>query len=119
MWLNIRVWLKTERYGEVQVVLLSSLIESYQGLNFEVDLKYGGGDITSGSLVSCRSKDDTAGDEPLPDQFGTNFVNFGLTNLKSYKEKCSSVVLDRWLHSREGFTATKGPKPNVIFEKVL
>jgi len=77
------------------VVLLSSLISLYQEKCYEVNLKYGDRDITSGSLVSCRSKDDMSGDEPLPDQFGTNFVNFGLTNLKSYKEKCSSVVLDR------------------------
>ena len=53
------------------MVLLLSLIKSYQGLNFEVDLKCGDRDITSGSLVSCRSKDDMAGDEPLPDQVGT------------------------------------------------
>ena len=53
------------------MVLLLPLIKSYQGLNFEVDLKYGDRDITSGSLVSCCSKDNMSGDEPLPDRFGT------------------------------------------------
>ena len=77
------------------MVLLLSLMFLYQEKYYEVDLRYGDRDITSGSLVSCCSKDNMAGDEPLPDQFGTNFVNFGLTNLKSNKEKCSSVVLDR------------------------
>ena len=111
--------LKTERYDWVQVVLLQSLIWIYQGSYLEGVQKCGGRDISEGSLVSCRPKDDMAGDEPLPDQFGTNFVNFGLTNLKSYKEKRPSVIRDRWLHSREGFTATKGPKPNVSYKKVL
>jgi hypothetical protein len=34
----------------------------------EVDLKYGDGDISESSLVSCRSKDDVAGDGPLLSQ---------------------------------------------------
>ena len=71
VWFNIRVWLKTERYGEVQVVLLSSLTNIYQGVSFEVDLKYGNGDITESSLVFRRPKDDEAGHEPLLSTFGT------------------------------------------------
>jgi len=36
-------------------------------LNNEVDLKYGGRDITSGSLVFPHSKDEGAGGNPLPE----------------------------------------------------
>ena len=71
---NIIVWLKTERYGDVQVVLLLSLICLYQEIHYEVDLKYGNGDITESSLVFRRSKDGEAGHEPLLSTFGTNFV---------------------------------------------
>jgi hypothetical protein len=48
------------------VVLLLPLTLAYQGMRYEVDLKCGGGDISEGSLVSCCSKDNMAGDEPLP-----------------------------------------------------
>jgi hypothetical protein len=71
VWFNIRVWLKTERYGKVQVVLLLSLTNVYQDVSYEVDLKYGNGDITESSLVSSRSKGDLAGHEPLLSTFGT------------------------------------------------
>ena len=73
VWFNIRVWLKTERYGKVQVVLLLSLTNVYQDVSYEVDLKYGNGDITESSLVSSRSKGDLAGREPLLSTFGTKF----------------------------------------------
>jgi hypothetical protein len=53
--------LKTERYGEKQVVLLSSLIKLYQEFNFEGLQKYGGRDVTESSLVSGCSKDNLAG----------------------------------------------------------
>ena len=56
---------KTERYGDVQVVLLLSLIFLYQEIYYEVNLKYGNGDITESSLVFRRSKDGEAGHEPL------------------------------------------------------
>ena len=52
--------LKTERYVNVQVVLLLTLIEPYQRLNLEVILKYGDGDISESSWVSTRSKDGLA-----------------------------------------------------------
>jgi hypothetical protein len=41
--------LKTERYVNVQVVLLLTLIKPYQRLNLEVILKYGDGDISESS----------------------------------------------------------------------
>ena len=41
--------LKTERYVTVQVVLLLTLINLYQGVNLEVILKYGNGDISESS----------------------------------------------------------------------
>jgi hypothetical protein len=53
--------LKTERYGEVRVVSLSSLIKFYQEFSFEGVQKYGSRDVTESSLVSGRSKDDLAG----------------------------------------------------------
>jgi hypothetical protein len=57
--------LKTERYVDVRVVPLLTLINSYQGVNLEVILKYGNGDISRSSCVFRRSKDDEARDEPL------------------------------------------------------
>ena len=41
--------LKTERYVDVRVVPLSTLIDSHQGVNLEVVLKYGDGDISRSS----------------------------------------------------------------------
>jgi hypothetical protein len=41
--------LKTERYDNKQVVLKLSLTISYQGVNLEVILKYGNGDISRSS----------------------------------------------------------------------
>ena len=41
--------LKTERYDNKQVVLTLSLINPYQGVNHEVVLKYGDGDISRSS----------------------------------------------------------------------
>ena len=49
--------LKTERYDNKQVVLTLSLINFYQGVNHEVILKYGDGDISRSSLVFRCSKD--------------------------------------------------------------
>ena len=41
--------LKTERYVDVQVVLLLTLIVPHQGFDLEVILKYGDGDISESS----------------------------------------------------------------------
>ena len=41
--------LKTERYVNVRVVPLLTLINLYQGVNLEVILKYGNGDISESS----------------------------------------------------------------------
>ena len=62
--------LKTERYDDVQVVLLLSLIWIYQGSFFEDVQEYGGRDISEGSLVSCCSKDDMAGRRATTFQIG-------------------------------------------------
>ena len=48
--------LKTERYGEVRVVSLSSFIRLYQEFSIEGVQKYGSRDVTESSLVSSRSK---------------------------------------------------------------
>jgi hypothetical protein len=110
--------LKTERYDFVQVVLLMSLIWIYQDSFFEEVQKYGNREISEGSLVSCCSKDDMAG------WWATTFIirkpkNLLLWLTTNKKEKCSSVVGNRWLLSNETFIAVEGPKPDTIFKKVL
>jgi hypothetical protein len=89
--------LKTERYGCVQVVLLQSLSNTYQGVSYEGVQKYGGRDVSESSSVSCCSKDGMAGCRATTFTIHRpqNFVIFGLTNLKAIKEKCSSVVGNR------------------------
>jgi hypothetical protein len=57
--------LKTERYVNVQVVLLLTLTVPYQGFDHEVVLKYGNGDISRSSLVFRCSKDNESKDGPL------------------------------------------------------
>jgi hypothetical protein len=52
--------LKTERYDNKRVVPTLSLINFYQGVNHEVILMYGDGDISRSSLVFCHPKDDEA-----------------------------------------------------------
>jgi hypothetical protein len=52
--------LKTERYDNKRVVPTLSLINFYQGVNHEVILKYGDGDISRSSLVFRCSKDNEA-----------------------------------------------------------
>jgi hypothetical protein len=57
--------LKTERYVRVRVVPLLTLINFYQGVDLEVILKYGNGDISRSSWVFRCSKDSEARDGPL------------------------------------------------------
>ena len=72
--------LKTERYGEVRVVSLSSLSDVYQDVSYEGVQKYGSRDVTESSLVSSRSKGGLAGRRTTTFQIRKlNFVNFGLT----------------------------------------
>ena len=52
--------LKAERYVSVRVVSLLTLTNFYQGVSFEVVLKYGNGDISRSSLVFRCSKDNEA-----------------------------------------------------------
>jgi hypothetical protein len=54
-------YLKIERYGEVRVVSLSSLIKLYQEFCLEGVQKYGGWETSESSLVFCCSKDNGAG----------------------------------------------------------
>jgi hypothetical protein len=49
--------LKVERHGDVQVVLLSSLVRIYQDSDYEEIQKYGDGDILESSCVFRGSKD--------------------------------------------------------------
>jgi len=48
------------------VVLLFTGDVLYQETFHQEYLRYGDGDISEGSLVFSRSKDEKAGDEPLP-----------------------------------------------------
>ena len=52
--------LKAERYVSVRVVSLLTLTNFYQGVSFEVVLKYEGRDVLRSSWVSTRSKDGLA-----------------------------------------------------------
>ena len=65
------------------MVLLLTLNRLYQERFTEVDSKYGGRETSEGSLVSCCSKDDMAGDRPLPSTSvnQTFIVNSGLTTI--------------------------------------
>ena len=90
------------------MVLLFSLSNTYQGVSYEIDLKYGDGDISGGSSIFFRSKDERVGDGPLP-SLSTN-QNF-LTHIQKIlinKDKCLSVVDNRSLHSNELFIALIG-----------
>ena len=77
--------LKVERQASVQVVLLQTLILLYQGEIIEVDSHHGGRETSEGSLVSCRSKDDMAGDEPLPSSSVNQLWNCNVQNIKNNK----------------------------------
>jgi hypothetical protein len=68
--------LKTERYDNKQVVLTLSLINLYQGINLEVILKYGNGDISESSWVFRCSKDNEARDGPLLSKSTTQKLYF-------------------------------------------
>jgi hypothetical protein len=52
--------LKAERHVDVQAVLLFTLTLAYQGICYEVVLKYGDGDISESSLVFSFSKEKKA-----------------------------------------------------------
>lgn len=70
-WFNIRVYLKSS-VATHKIRLCTGGAVTFlfnQSPNYwnEVDLKYGNRDITLGSLVFCRSKDDEAYDGPLPE----------------------------------------------------
>ncbi len=95
-----------------------SLSNTYQGVRYEDNLKYGGRDVSESSCVFCGSKDCKA---LVTDHY---FHNPQTKNLHCYckikiKDKRPSVVSDRSLLSYEMFVAVKGPKPNTIFMKVL
>ena len=113
--------LKTERYVSVRVVPLLTLTNFYQGVSFEVVLKYGDGDISESSWVSTRSKDGLAW---LADHYFHNprhktYGNWLFQWLISNKEKCPSGLDERWLHSNEPFIAHKDPKSMCNYPKNL
>jgi hypothetical protein len=112
--------LKTERYVNVRVVPLLSLINSYQGVDLEVILKYGNGDISRSSWVFRCSKDNGARDGPLLLQSTTqNLWKLIIPIIKNDKQKCPSGNSERWLHSNEPFIARKDRKSDRILTKHL
>jgi hypothetical protein len=86
------------------------LIITYQGCYPEEVLKYGDRDISESSWVSSCSKGDLAQGRTTtfihpPTE---NFAFWRYANTNKTKEKCSSVVGERWLHSNEMFIAVVG-----------
>jgi hypothetical protein len=97
------------------------LINFYQGVNLEVILKYGNGDISRSSWVSTRSKDGLA---RLTDHYFDNpqhkyFMESNKTIINYRKEKCSSGLDERWLHSHGLSVAHKDPKSECNYPKNL
>jgi hypothetical protein len=85
------------------VVLLLSLLGIYQDSLFEVDLTYGGGDISRSSLVFCCSKDNGAYGGPLLLSSTTHKLMIYKVNVKviseKNKHKCPSGFDESRLHS--------------------
>ena len=113
--------LKTERYVNVRVVPLLTLINFYQGVNLEVILKYGNGDISRSSWVSTRSKDGLA---RVTDHYFDNpqhkyFMESNKTIINYRKEKRLSRYRGSCPHSHESFVAHKVSKTECIFMKNL
>ena len=77
--------LKTERYDSVQVVLLLSLSNIYQGVSYEEVQKYGSRETSEGSLVSRCSKDNVSYGGPLPSRSTTNI--FAFLSMQVLKDK--------------------------------
>lgn len=86
---NIRVDLKPKGMSNYRWCWFGLNLNLTKGMCYEVDLKYGGRDVSEGGLVSCCSKDDMARNGPPPSRSTNhfNFVIFGLTNLKLSKGK--------------------------------
>jgi hypothetical protein len=97
--------LKTERYGEVRVVSLSSLIKLYQGFSFEGVQKYGNRDVTESSLVSSCSKDNLAGRRATTFQIrNQNQLLIWFNNLKTRKSARQSLETG-------DYTVERGSRP--------
>ena len=77
--------LKTERYDGVQVVLLLSLSNIYQGVSYEEVQKYGSRETSEGSLVSRCPKDNVSYGGPLPSRSTTNI--FAFLSMQVLKDK--------------------------------
>jgi hypothetical protein len=84
-------YLKIERYGEVRVVSLSSLIKPYQEFYFEGVQKCGGRETSESSLVFRCSKDNEAG------RRATTFKIRKQKNLTiGVKQTKGKVLVSRW-----------------------
>ena len=93
--------LKTERYGEVRVVSLSSLIELYQGFSFEGVQKCGNRDVTESSLVSSCSKDNLSGRRATTFQIrNQNQLLIWFNNLKTRKSARQSLETGDYIVER-------------------
>ena len=87
--------LKTERYDNKQMVLTLSLINLYQGINLEVILKYGNGDISRSSLVFRCSKDNESERRTTTSIIHNTKTFMEKVKLITRKQKCSSGNSER------------------------
>ena len=62
-------------------------LDPTKGMSYEVVVKHGGRETSEGSLVSGRSKDDLASDEPLPSSSVNQLWNCNVQNIKINKGK--------------------------------
>ena len=101
------------------MVLTFSLTILYQKNCFEVILKYRGRDTSQSSLVFRCSKDDETERRTtaLINPQHNNFIE--KVKLKTKKQKCSSGISERCLHSNELFIAQDDRKSECILTKNL
>ena len=112
--------LKTERYINVRVVPLLILMNFYQGVNLEVILKYGNGDISESSWVFRCPKDSEARDGPLLSQSTTQklmeFVIF--QNDKVLRKSVRQILLKGDYLVMSCSWHIRFPRPSVFLPKI-
>ncbi len=100
--------LKTERYDNKQVVLTLSLMNLYQGVNLEVILIYGNGDISRSSLVFRCSKDNESERRTTTSTIHDtktfmlkgNIYNYESKSVRQVIVKGDYIVMSRSLHTK-------------------
>jgi hypothetical protein len=114
--------LKAERQVVVQVVLLTTLLNAYQGIFYEVIYKYRGGDTSESSLVLTRPKDGLACGKPLLSQIRDNLIIRMFSEqllITIIKLKCLPAADEKCLPSNRLSVAIKDRKSKMILSKDL